>query len=336
LHKRVTLKDIAEKTGFTINTVSRALKDKKDISDETKKIVAKAAETMGYIRDVAASSMRSGQTNTIAVIVGDIANPFFGTLVRDIEFNAKEAGYSVIIYNTDENSEQEREALLSAYSKKVDGIIICPVQENTDNIRLLKKLLIPFVLAGRYFKKCKTNTVHWDDVKAGELAAGYLLDRGHVNILYIGGPLYISSGADRLQGYRNAFKRRDLPVKEALIRITGIREGEVRKMITLILEEGLPFTAVVAHSDMMAYEVLYALRGRSPQVQVTGCDNIQEKLMIPLNFPSVGSTEDEAQICVQILMKKILNKNDNKPVERVLDVELKIPGQGTIPDNRHN
>jgi DNA-binding LacI/PurR family transcriptional regulator len=129
-----------------------------------------------------------------------------------------------------------------------------------------------------------------------------------------------------------------LPIKEALIRITGIREGEVRKMITRILEEGLPFTSVMAHSDIMAYEVLYVLRGYFPQIQVTGCDNIQEKLMIPLNFPSVDSTEDEAQICVQILMKKILSKNNDKPVARILDVELKIPCQGTdhIPGNRHN
>jgi LacI family transcriptional regulator len=322
LQKRVKLKDIAEKTGFTINTVSRALKDRSDISDETKKIVNKAAEEMGYIRDFAASSMRSGQTNTIAVIVGDIANPFFGSLVRDIEISVKKSGFTVIIYNTSENSDQEQEAILSAYSRKVDGIIICPVQKNIDNIRLIQKLSVPFVLVGRYFKNLKVDTVHWNDLKAGELAAGYLLDRGHVNILYVGAPLYISSGKDRLQGYRRAFKKRNLPIKEEMIQITGAMEGRTRDVIIDILENGPSFTAVMAHSDLMAYEVLYALRDRLTHIEVIGCDNIQSKLMLPLSFPSIDSLDDEARICVELLLSRINNKNKNMPKPVVLDVEL--------------
>jgi LacI family transcriptional regulator len=325
LAKRITLKDVAEKTGFTINTVSRALHNKSDISEETKKVIDKAAKAMGYVRDAAAGSMRSGQTNTLAVIVGDIANPFFGTLVRDVEYNAKEANFSVIIYNTNENSRQEEEAILSAYSKKVDGIIICPVQESTDNIKLLQKLPVPFVLIGRYFRDIEVDTVHWDDVKAGELAAGYLLDQGHTNILYAGGPLYISSGTDRLLGYRNAHEKRGVPVKEELIKITDIKEGKTRDAIIQALKDKIPFTAVMAHSDLMAYEIIYALKGRLPQIQITGCDNIQEKLMVPLDFPTVGSKDDEAKLCVDILMDKIQNKANGKPAVKVLDVELKTP-----------
>jgi LacI family transcriptional regulator len=322
--KRVTLKDVAEKTGFTINTVSRALKNKNDISEDTKKIIDKAAKTMGYVRDDAASSMRSGQTNTLAAIVGDIANPFFSTLVRDIEFNAKKAGFSVIIYNTDENSLQEEEAILSAYRKKVDGIIICPVQENTDNIKLLQKLSVPFILIARYYKDIKADAIHWDDVKAGELVAGYLLDRGHINILYVGGPLYISSGTDRLQGYKNAYKKRGLPVNEELIKIVDLKEGKTKDVLIQALKERIPFTAVMAHSDLMAYEIIYALKGRFPHIEVTGFDNIQEKLMIPLNFPTVGSKEDEAKLCAETLIDKICNKGARKTVLKVLDVVLKI------------
>jgi LacI family transcriptional regulator len=324
--KRITLKDIAEKTGFTINTVSRALKDKSDISGKTKKIVNRAAEELGYIQDAAASSMRSGQTNTLAVIVGDIANPFFGSLLRDIELFASKEGFSVIIYSSGENSEWEKKAILSAYSKKVDGIIICPVQENTVNVHLLQKLAIPFVLVGRYFKKIKTDAVFWDDVKVGALAAGYLLDRGHVNILYIGAPLYISSGADRLQGYRNAFSERGLPVNEKLIRIISAMEGKSREIIIEALEEKLPFTAVMAFSDLVAYEILYALRDRFNHIEVIGCDNIQEKLLLPLNFPSIDSVDDEARICVEILLDKIQNRTRKKPIVFVLDVELKNTG----------
>jgi LacI family transcriptional regulator len=150
--KRVTLKDIAAKTGFTINTVSRALKDKSDISLETKELIRQVAMDLHYVGDVAASALRSGTTKTIAVIIGDISNPFFGDLVHKIELAAKDFGYSIIIFNTSENSQLEYNAILSAYSKRVDGIIICPVQETIDNIRLLEQLFIPFVLVGRYFR----------------------------------------------------------------------------------------------------------------------------------------------------------------------------------------
>ena len=321
MYKRVTLKDLAEKTGFTINTVSRALKDKHDISRKTKEIVLKTAEVMGYVVDTAASSMRSGQTHTIAVIIGDIANPFFGYLVRDIETVAKKSGYTIIIYNTSEDSEQEKEAILSAYGRKVDGIIICPVQKNTDNIKLMQKLSVPFVLIGRYFKELKTDAVHWDDVKAGELATDYLLDRGHVNILCITAPLYISSGRDRLQGYRNAFKERNLPVKEEMIHITGAMEGQTKNTINDVLKNGLFFTAVMAHSDLMAYEVLYTLQGRFNHIELVGCDDIQRKLMLPLNIPSIYSPDDEARIAVELLVNRICNQG-SEPKMVILDVKL--------------
>jgi LacI family transcriptional regulator len=321
--KRVTLKDIAEKTGFTITTVSRALKDMADISEATKKFINKSAEEMGYIWDATASSMRSGQTNTLAVIVGDIANPFFCYMIRDIESYAREAGFNIIIYNTGEESEREKQAILSAYSKRVDGIIICPVQEKTENIRLLQKMFIPFVLVGRYFKNIKTDTVHWDDVKAGELAAGYLLDKGHVNILYIGAPLYISSGIDRLQGYRNAFAKQNVRVNEDLIRITSVIGGSGGELVIKALEEKVPFTAIMAHSDHIICEILYTLGERLNHVEVIGFDNIQGKLMLPLNFPSIDSIDDEAKICVELLTDRICGKGVGKPSIHVLDVELK-------------
>jgi len=321
LHKRVLLKDIAEKTGFSINAVSRALRNKDDISVKTKSIILKAAKSMGYIADMTASSMRSKKTNTIAVIICDIANPFFCYILRDLELAAKESGLAVIIFNTGENSEREKEAVLSAYSRKVDGIIICPVQENTDNIKLLQKLSIPFVLMGRYFDNLNVDAVHWDDVKAGELAADYLFDRGHTNILFVGAPLNISNARDRLQGYRNAFERRKLPIREDMICIAGVMAGKVKDAIFNIMENGPAFTAAIAYSDLLAYEILYSLqKNHLKNIEVVGFDNLQGKLMLPLNFPSVNSLYDGARTSVELLINRI-NKRNSEPKTIVLDVE---------------
>jgi LacI family transcriptional regulator len=326
--KRVTLKDIAEKTGYTINTISRALKDKNDISLKTRKHIREMAKELGYVGDSAASALRSGKTKTIAVIVGDISNPFFGSQVRDIELAARENGYTIIIYNTGEQTEWEKRAILSAYSRRVDGIILCPVQENKDNILLLQKLGVPFILAGRYFKDMETDAIVWNDIKAGELAASHLAGLGHVNILYIGGPLYISSGTDRLRGFRNAHREKGIPVNENMIRITNITAGASGEAILQVLREGLPFTAVVAFSDLMAYEILYTLENhaydRYTHISIVGFDDIREKILFPVNFPSIRCIEDEAETCVDILMQKIHGRK-NSPSVRFLDVELRLP-----------
>jgi LacI family transcriptional regulator len=327
--KRVTLKDIANKTGFTINTVSRALKDKNDISDETKEIIRKTALDLHYVEDAAASSLRSGSTKTIAVIIGDISNPFFGVLVRNIDLEVKDFGYTLIIFNTNEDSMLESSAILSAYSKRVDGIIICPVQENTDNIRLLQRLAIPFVLIGRYFKGLKNDAVVWDDVKAGELAADFLIQQGHVNILFIGGPLHVSSGWERLEGYRQAHLKAGIPVKDSLVRISPITAGACKEIIEKVLKEQIPFTGLVAFSDLMAYEILCALRTSGNKnyryTSVVGFDNIQGKLMLPVSVPSIDSRQEEAKICVDMLIRRIGDPSKGEPELVILDVEMKIP-----------
>jgi LacI family transcriptional regulator len=324
--RRITLKDIAEKTGYSINTVSRALSGKKDIADFTKEHIRNEAEKLGYIRDTVAGSMRSGVTNTIALIIGDISNPFFGVQVKEIENSARSYGYNTIIYNTDENTEQERLAITSAYSKRVDGIFICPVQKNLDNVVLLQNIGIPFVLIGRDFVDFPADSVVWDDYKAGELATSYMIEQGHRMILYIGGPSYISSAKERLQGYLEAHKKANIEPTKGLIRQTDIMSGSCMEEVKQVIEEGGKFTAIVTFSDLMAYEALRAIKEvkgkRLKSISVIGIDDIQSKIMLPIAIPSVGNVEGEGMYkAVDLLMKKIRGES-NTTKRIVLDVKL--------------
>jgi hypothetical protein len=122
--RRVTLKMIAEQTGFTINTVSHALNGKSDISARTTEIIKRKAQEMGYINDMTASALRSGFTKTIALILPNVANPFWAVLIKGINLELYRAGYTSLIMDTDENSHLEYRAVQSAISRKVDGIII--------------------------------------------------------------------------------------------------------------------------------------------------------------------------------------------------------------------
>ena len=134
----VTLKDIAAKTGYSVNTVSRALRDKDDIAVETREMIQRTAREMGHVSNTLAASLRLGYTNTIAVILGDISNPHFSIMMKEIEGYAWKAGYTSILFNTNENEELELAAIQSALNKNVDGIIIG--SENTGQFNLFKRV----------------------------------------------------------------------------------------------------------------------------------------------------------------------------------------------------
>ena len=108
---------------------------------------------MGYISTSFSSSLRSGYTKTIALILGDISNPHFAIITKEIEKNAWKHKYSLLIINTDEDPDIEEQAIYAAISKKVDGIIICPTQKRKSNVEFIQKAGIPFVLIGRYFEE---------------------------------------------------------------------------------------------------------------------------------------------------------------------------------------
>lgn len=196
----VTLKDISQRTGFSVNTVSRTLKGKEYIAEDTRRTILDAAKELGYIGNSLAGALRSGLTGTVAVVISDVSNPLFGIMVKDIEDALAEHNYCAFVLNTGENIEQEERALHLALSKKVDGVIWCPTREREETLHLLRANSTPFVLMGRHFQHAEVDSVVWDDEKGGMLATRHLLERGHRNILLLNGPDYISSARERLEG----------------------------------------------------------------------------------------------------------------------------------------
>lgn len=324
---KVTMKDIAEKTGFTINTVSRALKDKDDISEATRKLIKDTAKSMGYISNSIAGALRSGATKSIAVILGDISNPHFSIIVKEIETAARKHGYSTFIINTEENSSLEYEAISSALGKKVDGIIICPTQRSKENIEFLKKAGVPFVLIGRYFSDIETDYVVCDDVNGGYQATMHLIEKGHKRILMLNGPSYISSAAERHEGYRKALGDSGIQYDKSLVYEMSITAGESKRIVRKILEEGIKFTAVFAFSDMIAWETIHVLHKygiKVPQdVAVIGFDNIQSKLSFPFPLTSISTSKSKmSRRAVDILLKRINNNNETGVINAVIDTKV--------------
>lgn len=295
--------------------MSHALKDKADISENTKRIIRDAAQELGYVGNASASFLRTGRSQTIAVILGDISNPHFSILIKEIESFAGRFGYTVLILNTDEEEKKEKDAILSVLKQNVDGIILCPSQHSTKNIVYLQSLGIPFVLIGRRFSDMDTNYVVCDDVNGGYLAAKHLLELGHRNILFLTGGKHISSSTERLAGYKKALDEFDIPVDPVLIHSVSVRTADNQRELRHIVESGLDFSAVIAFSDMIAWEVIYFLQqaGRAvpADCSIIGFDNIQSKFLFPMELTSISTAKSTmAAEAASILLNCIQNKKN--------------------------
>jgi LacI family transcriptional regulator len=327
---RVTMKDIAKATGYTVNTVSHALKDRRDISKETKDIIRLKAKELGYLTDMVAVSMRSGITHTLAIIIPDIANPFFATKVKEMDITLREKGYNTIIMNTDENSDFEYDAVCSAISRKVDGVIICPTQRREDIFSLMERYGMPFVVIGRRLPDRKVNCVVWDDVHGGFLATEHLIALGKKRILYLNGPSHISSSNDRLAGYRQALEQYGIPFDEQLVIETNIVETTGCESIHCILESGILFDAIFAFSDFIACSVISTLSNAGISVPIVGFDDILSELNLPFHLTSISvCKDDEAKAIIKLLLGQIKKHSTIEPHTVVLEtfiVRRAVPG----------
>lgn len=288
-----TLKNIADVTGFSVNTVSRALRGSSEISAKTTEYICGVANSMGYVANGVAMSLRAGKTRTIAVIIGCIFNSHFSIMIKGIEESATKDNYTVIIMNTNENEETEKNAIKTAASKKVDGIIICPTQKSEKNIYLLKSSGIPFVLIGRHYKSLDTNFVICDDYEGGKCAASYLLAKGRKNIFVIVPPAYVSSSEERLSGFIDAHKEYGRRVRRGNIIRTDDIMAPLKDTLDGCREAIMKADAVVCFSDMMACELIYWLRTNGITIpgvpDIIGFDDIQSRIVMPIRIKSIRS-----------------------------------------------
>ena len=276
---RTTLRDIAEATGFSVNTVSRAVRDDKRLSEATRSMIKKKAEEMHYIPNAFARGMRSQSIKTIGVLSADSVNPFFRDVIAGIEERAEELGYQIMIGNSEESLEKEKKVLSMFLSHQIDGLLAIPVySDSAEHSKLYKELSIPYILVGRYLPDLIDHSLLHEDEKAQMEVFDYLLDNGHEGILYIQGPDNISNSKDRIRGMEKSYEKHGLEVPSNLsFQASGhIEDGYA--IVNHALNKGLGFTAVACFNDLIAMGVMKSLAEnnlRVPEdVEVFGFDNL--------------------------------------------------------------
>lgn len=279
-YNQVTIKDIARELGISPSTVSRALKDHPDISPETKKAVNELAEKLNYTPNIVALSLRQSKTNTIGVIIPELVHFFFSTVISGIEDVAYSAGYNVIITQSNESLQREKTDIKALFNSRVDGMLISFSREtnNFDHVDSILAKGVPMVFFDRVYDTPNSSKIIVDDLSGAKDATAHLIDQGCKRIAHLEGAPNLEITKQRLEGYRQAHKERNVPVDEKLIMPCPMATIEEGKTATekLLAQSPRP-DAIFATNDPAAMGAMQAIKEaglKIPQdVAVVGFSN---------------------------------------------------------------
>jgi LacI family transcriptional regulator len=258
----VTLKDVAAMAKVHPATVSRALNPETRplVSDETANRIIAAADALGYRPNTVARSLRTRRSNTVGVLIPDLNNPLFPPIVRGIEDRLAADGYVALIGNTDNDDERERLVFELMRGRHVDGFVFATARLRDSLLAQAEAARIPVVLVNRFAEAYGFPSVSVDNEAGIELAVAHLVSLGHRRIAHIAGPLGVSTGLSRYQGFLAVMEAYGLPVNPDLIAYASaysIDEGE--KCCRELIETDNGCTAIAAANDMLAIGCYVAL-----------------------------------------------------------------------------
>ena len=252
------LLDVAQRAGFSVSTVSRALIDKSLLKPETYERVAKALESLDYRRPRRNSA--SIRTRTVAVIVPSILDPFFCMLLLGIDSIAKTYNCNVLFFDSANSVETEMKNVLRFADSNIGGAILIPSGDSSSGFGLLQNRGIPVVLLDRTLGLEDSYSVTSDDEEGAYLATKYLIDLGHKTVLYVGGNRNTSTEKARLVGFRRAMEMHGVAVLPDLVtECLFDAESSYAAMSKIVSEKKPIFTAVFAANDLIALGVKKAL-----------------------------------------------------------------------------
>jgi LacI family transcriptional regulator len=254
------------------------LNNARPVATATRARVLKAVQALGYAPHAAARSMRGRGSGLIGLIVADITNPFFTSLVQAVERAANAQGHAVLLCNSDEDHEREEKHLQLLRTQRVDGIILAATgHASTGRASALGQLRAPVVLVDRGFSEFGLDAVILDNRRAALEATRHILGFGHRRVAMISGPATVSTGADRLTGYREALLEAGVPYDARWVHDAGFREERAYDAACAMLDAPDRPTAIFAANNLIAIGVMRAIADkqlRCPQdVSVVSIDD---------------------------------------------------------------
>ena len=327
--KHVTIKDIARSLCISVSTVSRALTDDKNIRRETREAVLREAERLGYRRNPVAMNLKMGRTNTIGVIVPEMHTPYASQVVAGIQSVLYKNNQKVMIAESDENPDRERESLQMMEEFMVDGLIVslCSYKHNIETYRRLAKEGVAIVFYDRIpHGMDDMPQVMVDDNNDSYFMAEHLIRLGRRRIAYLYGPDDVYNAVERGRGYREAMEKFQIYDPRLIVK-TGMTFADGAAAVDSLVRQGIEFDAVYAFTDTLAIGAMNRLREKGrcipEDVAVAGFSGTELSTIV---FPQLTTVEppltEMGQRAAELVLEKVRNPEaENRKI--VLRTEMK-------------
>ena len=308
----VTLKDIAERLGVDISTVSRAINNSERVKPQTKALIKALAEELDYKPDDLAQGLAGKRTNTIGIIVPEIINAYYAEIIAEIEERVIHEGYSIILGQSNFDSRRESYYINLFSRKRINGMVIVTSTIPAESLKNIIPDNIPVVLVETTQDNPYYSTINIDNENGVKEAIEYLVKLGHRKIGFIGDTI---TTAVRLAGYKAALAQNNIEYSDSLVCIDNARfeKGGYDKMLNLLNRKEKP-TAVFCVNDTMAIGAVKAAKVKGlkipDDISVIGFDDINIIPYLEVPLTTVRQPKGEVgNISVSVLMKMIKNKN---------------------------
>jgi LacI family transcriptional regulator len=324
-----TIREVAKRAGVAPITVSRVINNSDYVNNATKKRVQAAIRQLGYVPNTLARSLRSRRTSTLALVLTDITNPFWTTVARGAEDAASQAGFSMMLGNTDESEEKQGRYINAVLEKRIDGILFVPAGSTAAVIRMAKRQNIPVVVLDRRIAGGKADVVRCDSEGGAYKLTRLLLELGHRRIAVLSGPADISTAEDRVRGYQRALSERGIPLRPELMQYGRFTVESGAEMAGRMMRLSPRPTAIFAGNNFIAIGALKTLqeaRLRVPEdVALVGFDDLPANLTIdPFLTVAKQPAYEMGKGAAELLLARLAGTAPRGFQEVILPTEIEI------------
>lgn len=308
------IQDVAKLARVSIATVSRVLNGTAYVDAEVAARVRAAVEELQYQPSRAARTLRGSHSTIIGLLITDIQNPFFTSLVRGVEDMAQRNGYSIILCNSDEDPHKERQYIEVLCAERVAGAIVVPTRENQRPFKLFQEHSIPVVAVDRRVKDSAIDVVLVDNLRGAREGTAHLLANGYRRIGMISGPAVTTSGRERLEGYRQALQEAGIAYDPTLVRSGSFKEQSGQQLAHELLDLETPIEALFVANNLMTLGALAALNERKlripEDIAVVGFDEMPWATLGSVSLTTVTQpVYDIGSTAALRLFQRLQNKN---------------------------
>lgn len=326
--KHVTMKQVAEQAGVSMQTVSRVLNKRHDVSEETRQRVQATMEQLGYKPFAIARGLASNRTYTLGLVAADFSDFWFSQVVTGAEKEAHEHGYFFMLGSASCTPEDEPKFLRLLTERHVEGILFvrATCADESEPLTRLKESGIPVVTTGQYLPESGLTMVDVDNVGGGRKATEYLLSLGHKRIAMLTGPSSWNSARDRTKGYMQTLQAHGIAPNPKLVLETSWLHKDGYLGMKALLKKKAPFTAVFAQNDRIAKGAISALheaRLRVPEdISVIGYDDTPEAEFSDPPLTTIRQPMEEIGRAATHLLIQMVEDRETTPNQILFDTEL--------------